>query len=190
MSLSFDFLKREKTTTVDQEAFFPLPRIPHLEQKVYMLLKVLIVRPSIRAQVHMSMMRAPRILKLKSFKLFPSRPSAETWKNVDESHNKRQTYDREMILEAKRVEVEEEIRLRVDALMREELDILKMVRIIKYSKFILFGKPNHQTSRKFMLIRHLRPPRGTRARRASWPRSGKRGRRRRARRGRRRRTRT
>ncbi len=47
---------------------------------------------------------------------------------MDESKNKKQTYDRDMILDSKRVEVEEEIRHRVDALMREELDVLKMVR--------------------------------------------------------------
>lgn len=39
-----------------------------------------------------------------------------------------QSFDREMIVQAKRLEVEEEIRHRIDALMREELDNLKIVR--------------------------------------------------------------
>lgn len=41
--------------------------------------------------------------------------------------NKTQSYDPDMILKAKRSEVEDEIRIKVDNLMREELDILRMV---------------------------------------------------------------
>ena len=52
---------------------------------------------------------------------------AEEWKSRDESHNKEQRYDEEMIREVKRNEVEEEIRRQVDNLMREELDLLKIV---------------------------------------------------------------
>ena len=51
----------------------------------------------------------------------------EEWKSRDESHNKEQRYDEEMIREVKRNEVEEEIRKQVDNLMREELDLLKIV---------------------------------------------------------------
>ena len=39
--------------------------------------------------------------------------------------------DRDMIAEDKKCEVEEEIRIHVDALMREELYLLQSVRIIK-----------------------------------------------------------
>lgn len=52
----------------------------------------------------------------------------ETWKNKDESGNKDQRYDEEMIKEVKRSEVEQELRKQVDVLMREELDLLKIVR--------------------------------------------------------------
>ena len=62
----------------------------------------------------------------------------ETWRHKDESTNKTQSYDRDMILEAKRAEVEEEIRIRVDAIMREELDILKVVRKMFVLKVSLF----------------------------------------------------
>ena len=51
----------------------------------------------------------------------------ETWKNKDESSNKEQKYDEEMIRDAKRSEVEQELRKQVDVLMREELDLLKIV---------------------------------------------------------------
>jgi len=64
---------------------------------------------------------------------------------VNEKQNERQTFDREMIMASKRLEVEDEIRLRVDQLMREELDILKIVRdlsllyrYIKYCYKIIF----------------------------------------------------
>lgn len=53
----------------------------------------------------------------------------ETWKGKDESKNKEQKYDEEMIREEKRSEVEEELRRQVDVLMREELDLLKIVSI-------------------------------------------------------------
>ena len=52
----------------------------------------------------------------------------ETWKNKDESSNKEQKYDEEMIRDSKRNEVEQELRKQVDILMREELDALKIVR--------------------------------------------------------------
>ncbi len=52
---------------------------------------------------------------------------AETWKNKDETKNKEQKYDEDMIRETKRWEVEQEIRKQVDHLMREELDLLKIV---------------------------------------------------------------
>ena len=51
----------------------------------------------------------------------------DTWKNRAEQESKAQAYDEEMIREAKRSEVEEEIRRQVDVLMREELDLLKIV---------------------------------------------------------------
>ena len=54
----------------------------------------------------------------------------EEWKSRDESHNKEQRYDEEMIREVKRNEVEEEIRRQVDNLMREELDLLKIVSLL------------------------------------------------------------
>lgn len=50
----------------------------------------------------------------------------ETWKNKDESGNKEQKYDEEMIKEDKRTEVEQELRKQVDVIMREELDLLKI----------------------------------------------------------------
>ena len=43
-----------------------------------------------------------------------------------------------MIRDEKRSEVEEELRKQVDVLMREELDLLKIVR--KQSYFLLYGK--------------------------------------------------
>ena len=62
----------------------------------------------------------------------------ETWKGKDESKNKEQRYDEEMIRDEKRSEVEEELRKQVDVLMREELDLLKIVR--QQSYFLLYGK--------------------------------------------------
>ena len=52
---------------------------------------------------------------------------ADIWKNKDESSNKEQMHDETMIKEVKRNEVEEELRRQVDYLMREELDLLKIV---------------------------------------------------------------
>jgi len=46
----------------------------------------------------------------------------------DESGNYSQKHDAEIIKEEKRIEVENEVRLQVDELMREELKNLKMVR--------------------------------------------------------------
>ena len=86
-----------------------------------------------------------------------------------------------MVISQKRCEVVEEIRHRVDALMREELDCLKMARRdVNLNMFIHL----------FEIFLLFRPLNETRARRASWPRSARRARRRRARRARRRRTRT
>ncbi|XP_043923534.1 IQ and AAA domain-containing protein 1-like [Protopterus annectens] len=48
------------------------------------------------------------------------------WKKRDESKNFRQAYDAELIKEDKRKEVEREIRVQVDELMREELRNLKL----------------------------------------------------------------
>ncbi|XP_030045729.1 dynein regulatory complex protein 11 [Microcaecilia unicolor] len=48
------------------------------------------------------------------------------WRHRDESHNLNQSFDAELIKEEKRKEVEEEIRIQVDELMREELQKLKM----------------------------------------------------------------
>ena len=52
------------------------------------------------------------------------------WKNRDESGNFQQKHDATLIKEAKRVEVEAEVRVQVDELMREELNNLKMVSCI------------------------------------------------------------
>ncbi|XP_040297045.1 dynein regulatory complex protein 11 isoform X2 [Bufo bufo] len=48
------------------------------------------------------------------------------WKNRNESWNLHQTHDSELIKEDKRKEVEEEIRIQVDELMRQELQNLKL----------------------------------------------------------------
>ena len=53
--------------------------------------------------------------------------AADIWKTKDETLNKEQMHDEDMIKEVKRSEVEEELRRQVDYLMREELDILKIV---------------------------------------------------------------
>jgi len=50
------------------------------------------------------------------------------WAVRDESGNYSQKHDAEIIKEEKRIEVESEVRLQVDELMREELKNLKMVR--------------------------------------------------------------
>jgi len=50
------------------------------------------------------------------------------WAARDESANYSQKHDAEIIKEEKRIEVENEVRLQVDELMREELKNLKMVR--------------------------------------------------------------
>ena len=49
------------------------------------------------------------------------------WQNRDESNNFQQKHDSTLIKEEKRIEVESEIRIQVDELMREELSNLKMV---------------------------------------------------------------
>ena len=52
---------------------------------------------------------------------------SDLWKSKDESCNKEQMHDENIIKEVKRNEVEEELRRQVDYLMREELDLLKFV---------------------------------------------------------------
>ena len=52
------------------------------------------------------------------------------WKTRDETGNFQQKHDSVLIKEAKRVEVEAEVRIQVDELMREELNNLKMVCLI------------------------------------------------------------
>ena len=49
------------------------------------------------------------------------------WETRDETNNFEQNYDTEIVKEEKRVEVVDEIRVEVDALMREELKNLKTV---------------------------------------------------------------
>lgn len=49
------------------------------------------------------------------------------WETRDESNNFEQNHDNEIIKEEKRTEVTDEIRIEVDALMREELKNLKLV---------------------------------------------------------------
>lgn len=51
----------------------------------------------------------------------------DVWKTRDESSNLQQQHDSELIKEDKRLEVEDEVRIQVDELMREELNNLKMV---------------------------------------------------------------
>ncbi|XP_053327352.1 dynein regulatory complex protein 11 [Spea bombifrons] len=50
----------------------------------------------------------------------------DVWQHRDESWNLHQTHDSELIKESKRKEVEEEIRIQVDELMRQELQNLKL----------------------------------------------------------------
>lgn len=50
----------------------------------------------------------------------------DVWQFRDETGNFEQKHDAELIKEAKRIEVEEEIRKQVDELMRQELKNLKM----------------------------------------------------------------
>ena len=50
---------------------------------------------------------------------------SSVWKNRDESSNFRQCHDPEIIKEDKLIEVEAEIRVQVDVIMREELQNLK-----------------------------------------------------------------
>ena len=52
-------------------------------------------------------------------------PTVDTWK--DRCEDAVQAYDEDMIRDLKRSEVEDEIRKQVDVLMREELDLLKIV---------------------------------------------------------------
>ena len=49
------------------------------------------------------------------------------WASRDESRNFSQKYDSALVRDEKRAEVETEIRLQVDELMREELKDLKLV---------------------------------------------------------------
>ncbi|KAK2108211.1 Dynein regulatory complex protein 11 [Saguinus oedipus] len=52
--------------------------------------------------------------------------SVDIWMNKDESWNFSQDYDPELIKEEKRKELESEIRVQVDELMRQELKNLKL----------------------------------------------------------------
>jgi hypothetical protein len=52
---------------------------------------------------------------------------SDFWETRDEGGNFEQNYDTEIVKEEKRVEVVDEVRLEVDALMREELKNLKAV---------------------------------------------------------------
>ncbi len=56
---------------------------------------------------------------------------SDIWKNKDESLNKEQLHDEDMIRDVKRNEVEDELRRQVDYLMREELDLLKIVSLVQ-----------------------------------------------------------
>ena len=58
--------------------------------------------------------------------------AAEVWAGRDEAGNYSQKHDAEIIKEEKRIEVENEVRLQVDELMREELKNLKMVRSSRF----------------------------------------------------------
>lgn len=49
------------------------------------------------------------------------------WETRDEANNFEQNYDSEIVKEEKRAEVVDEVRIEVDALMREELKNLKAV---------------------------------------------------------------
>ena len=55
------------------------------------------------------------------------------WETRDESKNFEQNYDSEIVKEEKRTEVVDEVRVEVDALMREELKNLKAVCYFVYS---------------------------------------------------------
>ena len=57
------------------------------------------------------------------------------WMTRDEKDNFSQKHDAELIKEEKRKEVEEEIRIQVDELMRAELKNLKAVCIHLYNSF-------------------------------------------------------
>ncbi|KAJ8252822.1 hypothetical protein GJAV_G00205990 [Gymnothorax javanicus] len=56
-----------------------------------------------------------------------SKTYKEVWQNRDESQNLAQTFDVQLVREEKRAEVEAEVRVQVDELMRQELKNLKMV---------------------------------------------------------------
>jgi len=51
----------------------------------------------------------------------------DIWETRDERDNFEQNFDSKIVTEEKHVEVEEEVRIEVDALMREELKNLKAV---------------------------------------------------------------
>jgi hypothetical protein len=53
--------------------------------------------------------------------------------------NKEQLHDEDMIRDVKRNEVEDELRRQVDYLMREELDLLKIVSLVQIN--VLFKCP-------------------------------------------------
>lgn len=58
----------------------------------------------------------------------------EVWEKRDETLNFEQKHDEELIKEHKRVEVEIEVRLHVDELMRQELKNLKLVNLPRLQK--------------------------------------------------------
>ena len=53
-----------------------------------------------------------------------------------------QAYDEDMIREMKRTEVEDEVRKQVDVLMREELDLLKIVSFTSLHHNIFYESRN------------------------------------------------
>jgi hypothetical protein len=94
-----------------------------------------------------------------------------------------------MIRDEKRGEVEDEIRLKVDALMREELDLLKIVRYGRNFRPIVVSW-RKLSEHKFFRYLFCRPPNVTKASAGKFQRSGRKVRKRPVRRARRRRTRT
>ena len=64
---------------------------------------------------------------------------AAVWQPRDEGENFSQKHDAELIKEEKRKEVETEIRVQVDELMRQELKNLKLVRTGRAHTLFLFN---------------------------------------------------
>uniref|UniRef100_G1KYI0 IQ motif containing with AAA domain 1 n=1 Tax=Anolis carolinensis TaxID=28377 RepID=G1KYI0_ANOCA len=79
----------------------------------------------------------------------------DVWQNRDEAWNFSQEYDPELIKEEKRKEVEEEIRVQVDELMRQELKNLKLVvdrEIEKKGKKGKRGKVKHFLKKRSLYL--------------------------------------